>query len=114
MGSIILPTFVVFGLLLPELMKILRISAIFGRLLILGEVAVISFLGGIRLALIRLLFRWIQVLPILADQLSNLGKGQALALQILSHLCSEGKHGSLHYDKLGITKAQVLLLEKRT
>jgi hypothetical protein len=74
-----------FGLLLLELMQVLHIFPIVGRLLILHQVSMVFLLICICLAFIRLLLVGVQILPIFSYELGNLCESQVLAPQVFPH-----------------------------
>lgn len=68
-----------------EFLEVLHVLLVFGRLLVLGEVVIVLFLGTLGLALIRLFFCLSQTLPILPNKLGDFCKGQVLTLEVFPH-----------------------------
>lgn len=63
-----------------EVLQILQVLLVAGRLLVRSHVPCVLFLGCLSLTFIRLLFGLGQALPVLADQLGYLSECQVLAL----------------------------------
>lgn len=84
------------GMFSFEILQILQVFLIFGRLLVLGQVLIVLVLGCLCLSLVRLLLSLAQALPVFTDKFCNLRERQILALEILSHLCKTRKRYQSH------------------
>ena len=74
------------GMLGFEILQVLQVLLILGRLLVLGQILIVLVLGRLRLSLVWLFLSLSQALPILADELRDFRERQILALEVFSHL----------------------------
>lgn len=82
-----------------EVMQVLQIFLISGRLFVFRQFVIVFLLGCLSFSLVWILFSLSQALPIFSNKLSDLGEGQVLAFEILSHLCTTvRKSASLHFE----------------
>lgn len=74
------------GVLELEFVEVRLVLSVLRRLFILREVAQVLILDCLCLRLEWLLLSWRQVLPILTNQLGDLGEAQVAALELIAHL----------------------------
>lgn len=71
-----------------EILQVLQILFIPGRLFVFGQIMVIFLLGCLGLTLVWVLLSLSETLPIFSDELCNFSKCEILSFEILSHLCA--------------------------
>ena len=82
-----------------KVFKVLLVSLVVWRLLVLGQFRIVLLFCTIGLSFAAFAFLGGQDLPFLTDYLGNLGEGKILSLQRLSHLCYELVDFTVHQDK---------------